>query len=167
MCVALAVLDAIVEVEGPQGARQIPLGEFHRLPGETPERDTVLEPAELITSIVLPPLPWSKSGVYLKIRDRASYAFALISVAAIVDLDGDRIRAARLALGGVAHKPWRPLEAEAFLYNQPVSTATFTEAARIALRDAQPLTHNHFKVELARRAIVRSLSASTQGQGLI
>jgi xanthine dehydrogenase YagS FAD-binding subunit len=112
MCIALAALDAVVEVEGTKGKRQIPFTDFHRLPGNTPQRDTNLEPGELITAVVLPPIPFAKSGIYLKLRDRASYAFALISVAAAVDLEGERIKDVRLAMGGLAHKPWRATEAE-------------------------------------------------------
>ncbi|NJP08642.1 MAG: xanthine dehydrogenase family protein subunit M [Leptolyngbyaceae cyanobacterium RU_5_1] len=166
MCVAIAALDAIVEVEGPRGRRQIPFTDFHRLPGDTPERDTNLEPGELITAVVIPPLPFAKSGVYLKLRDRASYAFALVSVAAALKLEGDRIQAARLALGGVAHKPWRPTEAERFLIGKPANTATFQQSAEIALQGAQPLAYNGFKVELAKRAIQRSLTISANGGGV-
>lgn len=174
MCVPLAALDAIVEVEGPKGKRQIPFTEFHRLPGETPQRDTNLEPGELITAVVLPPSPFAKSGVYLKLRDRASYAFALVSVAAAVDLAGvgeasrneTRIKDARLAMGGVAHKPWRPTEAEKFLIGKPANAETFQQAADIALQGAKPLAHNGFKVELAKRAIKRSLAVSAKGGGV-
>lgn len=163
MCVALAALDAVVEVAGPKGKRQIPFGDFHRLPGDTPERDTNLEPGELITAILLPPLPFAKSGVYLKLRDRASYAFALISVAAAVDLAGEQIEDVRIAMGGVAHKPWRSQKAEQFLIGKAANTATFEQAAEIALQSAEPLAHNQFKVELAKRAIKRSLIISAAG----
>jgi len=163
MCVALAALDAVVEVTGPKGKRQIPFGDFHRLPGNTPERDTNLEPEELITAILLPLLPFAKSGVYLKLRDRASYAFALISVAAAVDLAEEQIKDVRLAIGGVAHKPWRSQEAEQFLIGKAANAATFEEAAKIALQSAKPLAHNRFKVELAKRAIKRSLMLSAAG----
>jgi xanthine dehydrogenase YagS FAD-binding subunit len=161
MCVALAALAAVVEVVGVQGKRQIPLTDFHRLPGNTPQRDTNLEAGELITAVVVPPLPFAKSGVYLKLRDRTSYAFALISVAVAVDLVGDRIQEARIALGGVAAKPWRPLEAERFLVGQTPGVEIFQQAAEIALQGAKPLAHNGFKVELAKRAIKRALMIST------
>jgi xanthine dehydrogenase YagS FAD-binding subunit len=129
MCVALAALDAIVEVEGAQGRRPIPFGDFHRLPGTTPQLDTNLKPGELITKLILPAMPFARSGVYLKIRDRASYAFALVSVAAMVDRSGDQIRQARLALGGVAHKPWRAVQAEQFLIGKPATAAGIAQKA--------------------------------------
>lgn len=166
MCVALAALDAVVEVAEPKGKRQIPFVDFHRLPGNTPERDTNLEPGELITAILLPPLPFAQFGVYLKLRDRASYAFALISVAAAVDLVGEQIKNVRLAMGGVAHKPWRSQEAEQFLIGKAANAATFEQAAEIALELAKPLAHNKFKVELAKRAIKRALMVSAKGGGL-
>ncbi len=167
MCVALAALDAVVEVEGPKGKRQIPFTDFHRLPGNTPQRDTNLEPGELITSIILPPVPFASSGVYLKLRDRTSYAFALVSVAAAIDLTGDRIKDVRLAMGGVAHKPWRPVDAEKFLIGKTANVATFEQAAEIALKGAKPLSHNSFKVELAKRAIRRALAVSAKGGGVV
>ncbi|MFN6477162.1 xanthine dehydrogenase family protein subunit M [Nostoc sp. DedQUE07] len=166
MCVPLAALDAVVVVEGPKGKRQIQLTDFHRLPGNTPQRDTNLEPGELITSVVLPPVPFAKSGVYLKLRDRTSYAFALVSVAAAIDLAGEQIKDVRLAMGGVAHKPWRSKEAEKFLIGKSANTATFQQAAEIALQEAKPLTHNSFKVDLAKRAIRRALSVSAKGGGV-
>ncbi|MEH2043317.1 FAD binding domain-containing protein [Nostoc sp.] len=167
MCVPLAALDAVVVVEGPNGKRQIPLTDFHRLPGNTPQRDTNLEPGELITSVVLPPVPFAKSGVYLKLRDRTSYAFALVSVAAAVELAGEQIQNVRLAMGGVAHKPWRSKEAEKFLIGKSANTATFQQAAEIALQEAKPLTHNSFKVDLAKRAIRRALTVSAKGGGVV
>ncbi|MEH2010835.1 FAD binding domain-containing protein [Nostoc sp.] len=167
MCVPLAALDAVVVVEGPKGKRQIPLTDFHRLPGDTPQRDTNLEPGELITSVVLPPVPFAKSGVYLKLRDRTSYAFALVSVAAAVELAGEQIQNVRLAMGGVAHKPWRSKEAEKFLIGKSANTATFQQAAEIALQEAKPLTHNSFKVDLAKRAIRRALTVSAKGGGVV
>ncbi|MEH2331497.1 FAD binding domain-containing protein [Nostoc sp.] len=167
MCVPLAALDAVVVVEGPKGKRQIPLTDFHRLPGNTPQRDTNLEPGELITSVVLPPVSFAKSGVYLKLRDRTSYAFALVSVAAAVDLAGEQIQNVRLAMGGVAHKPWRSKEAEKFLIGKSANTATFQQAAEIALQEAKPLTHNSFKVDLAKRAIRRALTVSAKGGGVV
>ncbi|MDJ0674884.1 MAG: xanthine dehydrogenase family protein subunit M [Calothrix sp. MO_167.B42] len=167
MCVALAALDAVVEVASPQGGRQIPFTEFHRLPGNTPEQDSNLQPGELITAVILPPLSFGKSGVYLKLRDRASYSFALISVAAAMNLSGNQIQGVRLAMGGVAHKPWRATAAEDFLIGKSANTETFTEAAEIALQGANPLTDNGYKVELAKRAIRRALTVSAQGGGVI
>ncbi len=167
MCVALAALDAVVEVAGLQGKRQIPLVDFHRLPGNTPQRDTNLEPGELITSVILPPLPMAKSGVYLKLRDRTSYSFALISVAAALELDQGKIVQARLAMGGVAHKPWRLEAVEQFLVGKPALVDIFQEAAEIALGDAQPLAYNGFKIEMSKRAIRRALTVSAQGGGVI
>lgn len=166
MSVALAALDAVVEVEGVRGKRQIPFVDFHRLPGNTPQRDTNLEPGELITKIILPPMPFARTGVYLKLRDRASYAFALVSVAAILELSGEKIKNVRLALGGVAHKPWRAIEAEKFLLGKTANASTFAQAADIALQEAKPLTHNKFKVELSKRAIRRALSVSAKGGGI-
>jgi xanthine dehydrogenase YagS FAD-binding subunit len=166
LCVALAALDAIVEVQGASGLRQIPLVEFYRLPGHTPQFDTHLSPGELITKIILPAMPFASSGVYLKVRDRASYSFALVSVAAILDLAGDQIRQARVALGGVAHKPWRATTAEQFLLGQPATAATFEQAANLALVEAKGLSGNQFKVELSKRLIRRALAVSAQGGGI-
>lgn len=163
MAVALTALDAIVEVESSEGRRMIPLQDFHRLPGDTPERDTNLESGELIVGVILPPISFARTGVYLKLRDRASYAFALISVAAAVDIRNDRIADVRLALGGVAHKPWRSPETEAFLKGKPTTGETFQQAAEILLRDAKPLTHNRFKVDMAKRAIQRALTLARGG----
>jgi len=166
MCVPLAALDAVVEVESPKGKRQIPFTQFHRLPGNTPQKDTNLEPNELITAVILPPAPFASSGVYLKLRDRTSYAFALVSVAAAVGLKGDTISEVRLAMGGVAHKPWRALEAEQFLQGKPVDAANFEQAADIALKEAKPLAHNGFKINMSKRAIKRALTISAKGGGL-
>ncbi len=166
MCVALAALDAVVEVEGVSGRRQIPFSEFHRLPGNQPERDTVLEEGEIITAVILPVNINAKSGVYLKLRDRASYSFALISVAAILDIDNNKIRNARIALGGVAHKPWRTQEAEQFLVGKAVDETLFQQAAELALSNAQPLEYNKFKVEMSKRAIRRALMVSANGGGI-
>jgi xanthine dehydrogenase YagS FAD-binding subunit len=166
MCVPLAALDAVVEVEGAQGRREIPFTEFHRLPGNTPQLDNNLAPGEIITGVILPPISFAKSGVYLKLRDRASYAFALISVAAALDIQDGEIRQARMALGGVAHKPWRSPEAEEFLAGKTAETVTFQKAAEIALQGAKPLKYNAFKVEMAKRAIRRALSVSAQGGGI-
>jgi xanthine dehydrogenase YagS FAD-binding subunit len=166
MNVALAALDAVVEVVGAKGKRQIPFTEFHRLPENTPQRDTNLQPGELITAVILPPVPFAKSGVYLKLRDRTSYAFALISVAAAIDLKNNQIQDVRLAMGGVAHKPWRPTAAEKFLIGKTAETATFQQAAEIALKEAKPLSDNAYKVELAKRAIRRALTVSAKGGGI-
>ncbi len=163
MCVALAVLEATVHVMGPRGERSIALLDFHRLPGDTPQRDTNLEAGELITAIELPPRGFASNYTYLKIRDRLSYAFALVSVAVGMDLDGGIIKEGRFALGGVAHKPWRNTQAEAALRGQPASNATFAQAADLVLRDAKGFGHNTFKIDLARRAIVRALSQAARG----
>jgi xanthine dehydrogenase YagS FAD-binding subunit len=163
MCVALAALDATVHVVGPVGARTIAFSDFHRLPGDTPQRDTNLEPHELVTAVELPARGFAVNYTYLKIRDRLSYAFALVSVAAALELDGNRIGEARLALGGVAHKPWRDLAAEAALRGQPTTEATFAQAADLVLRDAKGFEHNAFKIDLARRAIIRALTQAAAG----
>ncbi|MGX7705741.1 FAD binding domain-containing protein [Methylobacterium sp. Gmos1] len=163
MCVALAALDATVQVEGPDGRRAIPIGEFHRLPGDQPHIDTTLRHGEIVLSVDLPDEDFSKHYTYLKLRDRLSYAFALVSVAAALEMDGDTIRTARLALGGVAHKPWRNEEAESRLQGRPATPETFREAADVILAEARPYSHNAFKVELARRAIVRGLSQAAAG----
>jgi xanthine dehydrogenase YagS FAD-binding subunit len=163
MCVALAALEATVHVTGPSGARTIAFADFHRLPGNTPHIDTNLQPNEIITAIELPPRGFAANYSYLKIRDRLSYAFALVSVAAALELDGRTIREARLALGGVAHKPWRNTEAEAALRGQPAEEASFRRAADIVLRDARGYEHNAFKIDLARRAIVRTMTQAANG----
>jgi xanthine dehydrogenase YagS FAD-binding subunit len=161
MCVALAALDAVIRVTGPKGDRSIHIDEFHRLPGTTPQIDTNLHPDELITAIDLPPLPSSepKRSHYLKVRDRNSYAFALVSVAAVVDIDASGvIRNARIALGGVAHKPWRRISAEQLLVGMRPGNDAYLAAANELIRDAQPQRYNAFKLELARRSVVRALS---------
>jgi xanthine dehydrogenase YagS FAD-binding subunit len=163
MCVALAVLEATVHVIGPRGERTIALSDFHRLPGDTPQRDTNLEVDELITAIELPPRSFATNYTYLKIRDRLSYAFALVSVAVGLELDGGSIKEARFALGGVAHKPWRNAQAEAALRGKAASEAVFAQAADAVLRDARASGHNTFKIELARRAIIRALSQAARG----
>ena len=163
LCVALAALEAIVHVAGPAGSRAIAFSDFHRLPGNTPQRDTNLEPTEIITAIELPPKGFGTNYSYLKIRDRLSYAFALVSVAAALDLDGDTIREARLALGGVAHKPWRVTAAEAALRGQPAGAGAFAQAADLVLHGAKGYGHNDFKIGLARRAVVRTLSQAARG----
>lgn len=166
MCIPLAALDAVVEVEGVKGKRQILFTDFHRLPENMPQKDTNLAPGELITAVILPSVPFAKSGVYLKLRDRASYAFALISVAAAIDVSGGQIKEVRLAMGGVAHKPWRLTEAEAFLKGKPAEASVFAQASEIALQGAKPLTYNAFKVKMAKRAIYRALIVSAQGGGV-
>ncbi|MCI0911520.1 FAD binding domain-containing protein [Pseudomonas putida] len=166
MCVALAALDAVVHVQGRAGTRQIPFADFHRLPGDTPQHDNHLSADELITAIELPPPEFAQHARYLKIRDRASYAFALVSVAAALKLDGEVIQDARVALGGVAHKPWRDRAVEMTLQGQKVSEALFDRAAQAWLQAAQPLSHNAFKVELAKRAIVRALNEAADGASI-
>jgi xanthine dehydrogenase YagS FAD-binding subunit len=163
MCVALAALEAVVRVTGPGGDRAVPFAEFHRLPGDTPHVDTNLRPDEIITAVDLPAKGFADHHAYLKVRDRASYAFALVSVAAALEMDGETIMEARLALGGVAHKPWRDAEAEAVLRGRPPNEATFGEAAGIVLRGAKGFGRNSFKIDLARRAIVRALSQAARG----
>ena len=158
MANALYALDAAVRVRGADGReRTIPIQEFHRLPGDTPERDTNLEHGELIEAVELPRSGFAKNSYYLKVRDRASYAFALVAVAAALELERGMIRQARIVLGSVAHKPWRSREAEAALAGKPASEESFRQAAELALRDAKPLAHNGYKVELGKRAIVRAL----------
>ena len=157
MCVALVALDAIVHLQGARGARTLPLTELHRLPVDHPEIDTVLEQGELITAVELPPLPFAKTSTYRKVRDRASYAFALVSVAAALQLDGDRIADVRIALGGVAHKPWRASKAEANLRNGPATEKAFRAAAIAELANATPLRDNRFKVELVTRTLIAVL----------
>ncbi|GGB41044.1 oxidoreductase [Sphingomonas metalli] len=164
MCVALAALDAIVHVEGPGGARTLPFGELHRLPGDAPDRDTVLAPGELITAVELPPLPLAARSTYRKVRDRASYAFALVSVAAAVEMDGDRIADLRIAFGGVAHKPWRATRAEAALRGATASAQAFRDAAAAEFADARPLRDNGFKPALATRTLAAVLSELTTGE---
>jgi len=161
MCVALAALAATVRVSGPQGERTIAFADFHRLPGDTPEHDNTLEPGELITGLDLPAKGFAQNYSYLKLRDRTSYAFALVSVAAALELEGNLIKDARLALGGVAHKPWRDPAAEALLIGQPATADTFRRAAAQVLTGAKGYGANTFKIELARRAVVRALKQAT------
>ncbi|HYC48607.1 MAG TPA: xanthine dehydrogenase family protein subunit M [Burkholderiales bacterium] len=156
-CVALAALEAVVRVSGPAGERAIAFSEFHRLPGDTPHIDNVLAPDELITAIDLPPRGFAEHCAYLKIRDRVSFAFALVSVAAALEIDGGAIREARIALGGVAHKPWRVREAEALLVGRPPTEENFRCVADAYLDGAHGYPHNAFKIELAKRAIRRAL----------
>jgi xanthine dehydrogenase YagS FAD-binding subunit len=146
-----------VRVHGPDGERAIAFGDFHVLPGTHPERETVLRPGELITAIDLPALPWARRSLYLKVRDRASYAFALASAAAALDLAGGTVRAARIALGGIATKPWRAVAAERVLVGKPATQESFRAAADAALHGAVPREDNAFKVELAKRTLVRAL----------
>lgn len=163
MCVALAALEARVQVQGKAGVREIDFADFHRLPGDQPERDNTLAEDELIIAVELPAEGFSTHSHYLKVRDRASYAFALVSVAVALQLEGNVIRQARIALGGVAHKPWRNLDVEASLVGQPATHEAFAAAAQAMLNGAQPLAGNAFKVTLARRAIVRALDEAALG----
>ena len=161
MCVAMAALEAVIHVEGPKGKRTIPIAEFHKLPGDTPHIENALAPGELVTYVDLPkPLEGSKS-VYLKLRDRASYEFALASAAVVARVEGGHIRSVRVAMGGVGTKPWRSHEAEAVLTGKAVDAATFRKAAEAALAAARPRTDNAFKVELAKRCLVRTLKLAT------
>jgi len=162
MCVALAMLEAKVHVTGASGERVIAFADFHRLPGDTPQRDTNLDAGEIITAVELPPRGFASNYTYLKIRDRLSYAFALVSVAAGLELNGDTITEARLALGGVAHRPWRDTQAEAALRGQAPGQASFAQAADLMLRDAKGFEHNAFKIDLARRCIVRALTQAAR-----
>jgi xanthine dehydrogenase YagS FAD-binding subunit len=157
MAVAMVALDATVEVEGADGARTIPLRDIHRLPGDEPQRDTVLEPGDLITAVELPPLPFAARSTYRKVRDRASFSFAVFSVAAAVDVADGVVRDCRLALGGVAHKPWRAELAEGALRGRPANEESFEAAAQGELEQARPLRDNAFKVPLARAVMVRTL----------
>jgi xanthine dehydrogenase YagS FAD-binding subunit len=163
MANALYALEAVVRVRNASGReRTIPIGEFHRLPGDTPEKDNNLQHGELIVAIDLPKSDFAKNSYYLKVRDRASYAFALVAVATALELDGGSIRQARVVLGGVAHKPWRSMEAEAALSGRPASEQTFKQAAEVALNGARPLAHNAYKVELGKRAIIRALMRASR-----
>jgi len=158
MCVALAALDAVVRLEGPSGTREIAFGDFHRLPGDRPDIETVIEHDELIVSIDLPAEGFSENSFYLKIRDRHSYAFALVSVAAALRIQDGKIQEARVALGGVAHKPWRNRDAEESVIGGPPEGNRFAAAADMILREAKGYTFNSFKIPLARQAIVRALT---------
>ena len=157
MCVALAALDAAVHIQRAAGTQKFPFADFHVLPGDTPQRENVLEPGDLITHVELPPPLKNAKHIYLKLRDRASYEFALASAAVILQVTGGKIAAARLALGGVGTKPWRSPEAETALIGQPANEATYRDAAEAALRDAKPQSQNGFKVELAKRCITHAL----------
>ncbi len=157
MAVAMVALDAVVRVLGPQGERAIPLTDFYRLPGEEPQRDTVLEHGELITAVDLPVLPGASRSHYRKVRDRASYAFALVSVAAAINVTDGTVRNARIAFGGVAHVPWRAKKAESVLRGAAATEEIFQQAVDAELADAQPLPGNAFKIPLARNILVRTL----------
>src|SRR5262245_39986844 len=161
MCVAMAALGATIHVQGPNGARAIPIGDFHLLRGRIPDRETVLQPGDLITHVTLPPPVAGSRQVYLKRRDRASYEFALASAAVVITLTGGNVTRARVALGGVGTKPWRSPEAEAALVGQAVDQANFRKAAEAALRDAKPQSENGFKIELAKRCLTHALQMAT------
>jgi xanthine dehydrogenase YagS FAD-binding subunit len=161
MCVAMAALEATIHVQGAKGVRAIPIGDFHLLPGSTPDRETVLEPGDLITHVTLPPPVGGSRQVYLKLRDRASYEFALASAAVVITVGGGEVTRARVALGGVGTKPWRSPEAEVALVGQPVNQANFRKAAEAALRDAKPQSESGFKIELAKRCLTHALQTAT------
>lgn len=162
MCIALAALDAIVNVTGPKGDRKIPFSEFHRLPGDMPQRDNTLQPGELIMSVDLPTNRFADNSHYLKVRDRASYAFALVSVGAALSLKGQTIQDVRLAMGGVAHKPWRLTEAEGFLRGKSATEANFKQAAALAMTGAKGYGENDFKLTLAPNSIIEALKIATK-----
>jgi xanthine dehydrogenase YagS FAD-binding subunit len=157
MCIAMAALEATVHIQGPKGSRAVAFRDFHVLPGNTPHRETVLEPGDLITHVTLPPPISGSKQIYLKLRDRASYEFALASAAVVFTIGGGNIRRARIALGGVGTKPWRSPEAEAALTGKPANDTTFRQAAEAALQRAKPQSENKFKIELARRCLVHAL----------
>ena len=164
MCVALTALDAVVKVQKTDGTeRSINFADYHRLPGNMPQKDNTLEHGEMITSIELPKNNLAAKSYYLKVRDRASYAFALVSVAAALEMNGNKIKDVRVAMGGVAHKPWRAMEAEKFLNGKEATEANFKAAAEAEMKAAKPLEHNKFKVELGKRAIVRALMMAMNG----
>jgi xanthine dehydrogenase YagS FAD-binding subunit len=162
MCVAMAALEATIHIQGPKGTRAVAFGDFHLLPGNTPHRETVLEPGDLITHVTLPPPISGSKHLYLKLRDRASYEFALASAAVLLTIASGRITRARIALGGVGTKPWRSPEAEAALTGQPANDATFRQAAEAALRVAKPQSENGFKIELAKRCLTHALRTAAQ-----
>ena len=161
MCVAMAALEATIHVEGPNGTRAIPFADFHLLPGSTPDRETVLEPGDLITHVTLPPPVAESNQYYLKLRDRASYEFALASAAVVINVANEKVTRARVALGGIGTKPWRSPEAEALVVDQPVNQSNFRKAAEAALRDAKPQSENAFKIELAKRCLTYALQMAT------
>jgi xanthine dehydrogenase YagS FAD-binding subunit len=160
MCVAMAALEATIHVQGVNGSRAVPIGEFHLLPGSTPQRETVLAPGDLVTHVTLPPPVRGSKQVYLKLRDRASYEFALASAAVVITVASGKVTRARIALGGVGTKPWRSPEAEAALLGQPANPAHFRRAAEAALRDARPQSENGFKIELAKRCLTHALNTA-------
>jgi xanthine dehydrogenase YagS FAD-binding subunit len=162
MCVAMAALEAVIHVTGPKGDRQIPIADFHLLPGDTPHKETVLEPGDLITHVTLPPPAPGSRSLYLKLRDRASYEFALASAAVIVSVADGKVTRARVALGGIGAKPWRTTEVEAALDGQPATEESFRRAADIALQGARPQSENAFKIELAKRCLTHALKLATQ-----
>ena len=157
MCVAMAALEATIHVQGPNGLRAIPIADFHLLPGNTPDRENVLEPGDLITHVTLPPPVAGSKQVYLKLRDRASYEFALASAAVVITIADGKVTRARIALGGVGTKPWRSPEAEAALDGKPADAANYRKAAEAAMRDAKPQSENAFKIELAKRCLTHAL----------
>lgn len=161
MAVALVALNATINITGKNGERSIPIVDFHRLPGDRPDLDNTLEAGDIVTSIDLPPNGFTNNYAYLKVRDRASYAFALVSVAAALNMEGNRIKEARLALGGVAHKPWRNTQAEDILIDQAATVENFEKAAALIVEGAKGYGDNNFKVELAKRAVVRALKQAT------
>jgi xanthine dehydrogenase YagS FAD-binding subunit len=163
MCVALAALEATIHIQGTKGSREIAIGDFHLLPGNTPNRETVLEPGDLITHVTLPPPISGSKQIYLKLRDRASYEFALASAAVVIHVTGGNVSYARIALGGVGTKPWRSHEAEAAITGKPASATNFRSAAEAALRQAKPQSENKFKIELAKRCLVHALHTATNG----
>jgi xanthine dehydrogenase YagS FAD-binding subunit len=162
MCVAMAALEAVIHVEGSRGSRTIPITDFHLLPGDTPHRENALEPGDLITYVELPPPKSGSKQLYLKLRDRSSYEFALASVALILEIANAKVTNARIALGGVGTKPWRSREAEAALVGQAAETATFRKAAEAAMHDAKPQTENGFKIELAKRCLMHALETAVK-----
>jgi xanthine dehydrogenase YagS FAD-binding subunit len=163
MCVAMAALEATIHVVGPNGSRAIPIADFHLLPGSTPNRETVLEPGDLITHVTLPAPSAGNKQAYLKLRDRASYEFALASAAVVITVAGGNVTRARVALGGVGTKPWRSAEAEAALVGKPADAANFRKAGEAAMRDAKPQSENGFKIELARRCVAHALQLAVTG----
>ena len=162
MCVAMAALEATIHIKGLNGSRAVAIGDFHLLPGETPDRETVLEPGDLITHVELPPPKSGSKHLYLKLRDRASYEFALASAAVILEMANSTITRARIALGGVGTKPWRSSEAESVLVGQSANVANFRKAAEAAMRNAKPQSENAFKIELARRCLIYALETAAK-----
>ncbi|MEH2068961.1 MAG: xanthine dehydrogenase family protein subunit M [Nostoc sp.] len=164
MAVALTALDAVIHTQNANETRQMASADFYLLPGDTPDRETVLQPGELITAVELPPLPFAAGSHYLKVRDRASYDFALVSVAVALDIHNGTIADARIALGGVGTKPWKASAAEQVLIGAPANQSTFEAAAQATIRDAKPQEHNFFKVELLRRTLIQALAIVAGGE---